>query len=119
MFGLRPARGDGSGERNSVCFRFLSDKDIVSHEKVFMSLADYFHFLSATKGVAEVELMNHAMEQKRYPEPPVAVPPQPDCLLLCLFSSFSHSRAQLASYVFPTVFLSVKLQVHSLSVACS
>ncbi|CAL1154831.1 unnamed protein product [Cladocopium goreaui] len=64
--------GDGSGERNAVCFRLLSDKDIVSHEKVFMSLADYFHFLSATKGVAEVELMNHVMKQKTYPETPAA-----------------------------------------------
>ena len=58
-----------------MCFRLLKDKDIVSHEKVFMSLADYFHFLSATKGVAEVQLMNHVMEQKKYPESP-AVPPQ-------------------------------------------
>lgn len=105
MIGLRPVRGDGSGERNAVCFRLLSDKDIVSHENVFMSLADYFHFLSATKGVAEVELMNHVMKQKTYPETPAAVPPLcDDCLtvialcflkrfLIVIFDHFSECEA--------------------------
>lgn len=57
----------GESERSAVCWRFGSDKDLISHEKTIMSLADYFHFLSATKGVADMRLLNHTLVQKTYP----------------------------------------------------
>ena len=58
--------GNAEEERNTLCFRALDDKFLVSHQKNIMSLADYLHFISATKGVAEVELLGHTLEQKVY-----------------------------------------------------
>ena len=56
----------GEAERSAVCWRFGSDRDLISHDKKIMSLADYFHFISATKGVADMRLLNHNMVQKTY-----------------------------------------------------
>jgi hypothetical protein len=60
--------GNAEEERNTLCFRALDDKFLVSHQKNIMSLADYMHFISATKGVAEVELLGHTLEQKVHPK---------------------------------------------------
>ena len=72
--------GLGEAERSALCWRFASDKDLISHEKTIMSLADYFHFISATKGVADMRLLNHTLAQKTYP--PIA--PQ-SVLAACFF----------------------------------
>lgn len=63
----------GEAERSAVCWRFGSDREMISHDKKIMSLSDYFHLISATKGVADMRLLNHHLQQKNY-EQVVAAP---------------------------------------------
>lgn len=65
--------GLGEAERSAVCWRFGSDREMISHDKKIMSLSDYFHLISATKGVADMRLLNHHLQQKNY-EQVVAAP---------------------------------------------
>ena len=62
------SQGLGESEKRGVPWRLPHDRALVTFERKLMPLADFLWFCATSKGLAEVEMTDHVLTQKTYPQ---------------------------------------------------